>query len=64
MQLPSSPEMVVLFLPAEAIFMAALERDVVADRLRRQAQNVFIASPLTLIALLQGREHRLAPGAH
>lgn len=50
--LPASPEVVILFLPAEAIYMAALERDsTLIDFSVRQ--KVLIASPLTLIALLR-----------
>jgi DNA recombination protein RmuC len=50
--LPSSPELVILFLPAEAIYMAALERDSALIDFSVQ-RRVLIASPLTLIALLR-----------
>ena len=50
--LPGSPEMVILFLPAEAIYMAALERDSALIDFSVQ-RKVLIASPLTLIALLR-----------
>jgi DNA recombination protein RmuC len=51
-QFPSSPDFVVLFLPAEAIFMGALERDAhLIDY--GVKQRVLIASPLTLIAMLR-----------
>ena len=51
-QLPASPELVVLFLPAEAIYMAAIERDSALIDFG-VSRNVLIASPLTLIALLR-----------
>ena len=51
-QVPGSPELVVLFLPAEAILMSALEHDTQLIDYGVK-QRVFIASPLTLIALLR-----------
>lgn len=51
-QFPSSPDFVVLFLPAEAIFVGALEQDAhLIDY--GVKQRVLIASPLTLIAMLR-----------
>jgi DNA recombination protein RmuC len=54
--LPASPELVILFLPAEAIYMAALERDAALIDYGVK-QNVLIASPLTLIALLRAASY-------
>ena len=49
--LGDSPEMVVMFLPGEALFSAALQHDLeLIDRGLRQ--KVLLASPITLIALL------------
>lgn len=51
--LPESPDFVVLFLPLEALFSTALQRD---PELLNYAleQHVILASPTTLVALLKG----------
>ena len=55
-QLESSPEMVVMFLPGESFFQAALNDDV--SLIEFGVENkVFPASPITLIALLRAVEH-------
>jgi DNA recombination protein RmuC len=51
-----SPEFVVMFLPGEAIFQAALQQDARLIEFGVGAQ-VFPASPLTLIALLRAVAH-------
>ena len=54
--LSASPEMVVMFLPAETLFSAALQHDLtlIEHGLR---QRVLLASPITLIALLTTVAH-------
>jgi DNA recombination protein RmuC len=55
-QLESSPEIVVMFLPGESFFQAALNEDV--SLIEFGVENkVFPASPITLIALLRAVEH-------
>jgi DNA recombination protein RmuC len=55
-QLDNSPEMVVMFLPGETLFSAALQQDLtlIEHGLR---QKVLLASPITLIALLTTVAH-------
>lgn len=55
-QLDSSPELVVMFLPGESFFQAALNEDVSLIEFG-VSHKVFPASPITLIALLRAVEH-------
>ncbi len=55
-QLGNSPEMVVMFLPGESLFSAALQNDLTLIEHGLQ-QRVLLASPLTLIALLTTVAH-------
>lgn len=54
--LGNSPEMVVMFLPGESLFSAALQNDLTLIEHGLQ-QRVLLASPLTLIALLTTVAH-------
>jgi DNA recombination protein RmuC len=54
--LGSSPEMVVMFLPGETLFSAALQHDLTLIEYGLQ-QRVLLASPITLIALLTTVAH-------
>jgi len=55
-QLGNSPEMVVMFLPGETLFSAALQHDLTLIEYGLQ-QRVLLASPITLIALLTTVAH-------
>src|SRR5678815_4031279 len=55
-QLGNSPEMVVMFLPGESLFSAALQHDLTLIEHGLQ-QRVLLASPITLIALLTTVAH-------
>ena len=55
-QLGASPEMVVMFLPGETLFSAALQHDLRLIEHGLQ-QKVLLASPITLIALLTTVAH-------
>ncbi len=55
-QLDASPEMVVMFLPGEALFSTALQQDAGLIEYGLE-QRVLLASPLTLIALLSTVAH-------
>jgi len=55
-QLPSSPELVVMFLPGETLFSSALQQDLTLIE-HGLEQRVLLASPITLIALLTTIAH-------
>jgi len=55
-QLSNSPELVVMFLPGETLFSAALQQDLTLIE-HGLEQKVLLASPITLIALLTTVAH-------
>jgi DNA recombination protein RmuC len=55
-QFPSSPDLVVMFLPGETLFSAALQHDLTLIE-HGLEQRVLLASPITLIALLTTIAH-------
>jgi DNA recombination protein RmuC len=55
-QLGNSPELVVMFLPGETLFSAALQQDLTLIEYGLQ-QKVLLSSPITLIALLTTVAH-------
>jgi DNA recombination protein RmuC len=55
-QLTASPELVVMFLPGETLFSAALQNDLTLIE-HGLGQRVLLASPITLIALLTTVAH-------